>query len=150
MALNLRLKALTAPPGAQCLTTTQAVLDNSAKYLQVTGPDGVSYIIISANEPTVDDRDKAWLRLEDNGQPKGLYKYQDDEWVLVPGVHQGAIMLYSGLVANIPAGWILPTGSDGSPDLTDETDHGHLWEPPYSAPETTYTLCPIWFKGFAT
>lgn len=147
-ALNFRLKALTAPPGQQCLTTTQAVLNNSAKYLEVIGPDGFAGTIISEDEPSVDDRDKAWIRLEENGKPRGIYVYQNG-WVLVPGVHQGAIMGYSGAVASIPAGWVLADGLNGAPDLTDNTDFASWWEPNYSAPETTYTLCPIYFTGLA-
>jgi hypothetical protein len=146
MATTFRLKALTAPPGLQCLTTLQAVLDAVAKYEQVVGPDGLSGIVVSANEPSVDDRDKAWLKLEANGKPIGLFKYQDG-WILVPGLHQGAIIMYSGLVASIPAGWKLADGTGGAPDLTDSTKFASFWEPNYSAPETTYDCCPIWFKG---
>lgn len=149
MALNLKLTALSAPPGAQCLTTTQAVLNNSAKYLQIVGPDGASYVVISATEPSVNDRGNAWLRLEENGQPRGLYKYQTDAWVLVPGVHIGAIMLYSGALASLPDGWVLADGTNGAPDLTNDTNYASLWQPNYSAPATTYDLCPIYFKGHA-
>lgn len=149
MALNLRLKPLTAPPGAQCLTTTQAVLNNSAKYLQIIGPDGLSAIVISASEPSVDDRDKAWLKLESGGEPIGLFKYAGDEWMQVPGVHQGAIMLYSGEVANIPDGWQLANGLNGAPDLTDNTKFASLWEPNYTGGGTTYDLAVIWFGGLA-
>lgn len=146
MALNFKLTALTAPPGAQCLTTTQAVLDNSAKYLRVSGPEGFSYIIVSESEPTVDDRDKVWLQLEANGQPRGLYKYQTDAWTLVPGVHIGSIILYSGALANLPAGWVICDGTNGAPDLT---ANAALWNPDYAAPTTTYDVCPIYFTGHA-
>lgn len=150
MALTFRLKPLNAPPGAQCLTTLNAVLAAVAKYVEVVGPDGIAGMIISAAEPSVDDRDKVWLRLEDNGQPLGLFQFADDEWVQIPGLHQGAIILYSGETANIPSGWVLADGTNGAPDLTDNTAFASLWEPNYSAPTTTYTLCPIYFKGFAS
>lgn len=143
MATNFRIKANTAPPGLQCLTTLQAVLDAVARYNYAVGPDGLSGIVVSANEPGVDDRDKAWLKLESNGKPIGLFKYQDG-WILVPGIHQGAIIFHSGLVSAIPAGWRLADGTNGAPDLTAATQ---LWAPDYSAPETTYDYAPIWFKG---
>jgi hypothetical protein len=149
MPLILRLKANNAPPGQQCLTTLQAVLQAVAQYMSVVGPDGLSGIVISATEPSTDDRDKAWLKLEANGKPIGLFKYQD-AWLQVPGVHQGAIILYTGLVSAIPAGWVLANGLNGAPDLTDNTNYASLWQPNYTALGTTYDLCPIWFKGFAT
>jgi hypothetical protein len=150
MATGFKLTVLTVPPGLQCLTTTQAVLDAAAKYLQIVGPTGTSFIIISDTEPSVDDRDKAWLKLEENGKPIGLYKFQDAAWMLVPGVHQGAIILYSGAVASIPAGWQLADGTNGSPDLTNDTNYASLWQPNYNGATTTYDLCPIWFKGHAS
>lgn len=148
MAITFTLKALNAPPGAQCLTTLNAILQAVAKFVQVTSPEGLSGIIIDDAEPGVDDRDKAWIRTETNGQPRGLYIYQDG-WVLVAGVPIGLIGLYSGLVADIPDGWALCDGTNGTPDLTDNTDFASLWEPNYSAPETTYTLCPIQYRGLA-
>lgn len=147
MALNFQLKALRTPPGIQCLTTLADVLAKSAQYLQVIGPAGTSFIVISETEPSVDDRDKVWLRLESNGKPYGLFKFQTTEWILIPGVHKGAIMLYSGAVADIPDGWHLADGLAGTPDLTDSTDFASLWEPNYTAPGATYTLAPIYFLG---
>lgn len=148
MALTFRLTALTAPPGVQCLTTLQAVLNNAAKYLQVTGPPGVTVMIASETEPSTDDRDKIWVQLYDNGMPVGSFKYQDG-WVLIPGIHVGAIIGYSGLISAIPAGWVLADGLNGSPDLTSNTEYASWWNPNYSAPTTTYDLCPIYFKGLA-
>lgn len=148
MPISFRLKANNAAPGEQCLTTLQAVLQAVAKYVSVVGPDGLSGIVVSANEPGTDDRDKAWLKLESTGEPIGLFKYQDG-WLLVPGHHVGAIIGYSGEVANIPAGWVLANGLNGAPDLTDNTNFASLWQPNYSAPETTYTLAPIYFVGHA-
>lgn len=150
MALTFRLKALTAPPGQQCLTTLQGVLGASEKYLQVIGPDGFSGTIISENEPGVDDRDKSWIRLESNGKPRGTYVYKEG-WILVPGVHIGAIMFYSGTLANIPAGWFLANGLNGSPDLTDATtaSFAPMWKPDYAPELTAFDLCLIWFGGLA-
>lgn len=150
MALTFRLKALNAPPGVQCLTTTQGVLEAVAKYVEVIGPQGLSGLIISAAEPGVDDRDKLWVQLEANGKPIGIFKWQTDEWILVPGMPKGSIMLYSGAVADIYDGWVLADGLNGSPDLTDNTQYASLWNPNYSAPTTTYDLAPIWFKGHAS
>lgn len=148
MAFTFTLKALNAPPGAQCLTTLNAILQAVAKFVQVTSPEGLSGIIIDDAEPGVDDRDKAWIRTEANGQPRGLYIYADG-WVLVAGVPIGLIALYSGLVSAIPDGWALCDGTNGTPDLTSNTDFASLWEPNYSAPTTTYTLCPIQYLGLA-
>lgn len=148
MAITFRLKALNAPPGQQCLTTLQSTLQKVEQFMQVIGPEGASFLISSATEPSADFRDQAWLKLEANGKPNGLFKYQE-EWIQVPGLHQGAIILYNGALSSMPDGWVLADGLNGSPDLTDNTNFGQLWDPAYSAPTTSYTLCPIWFKGFS-
>lgn len=147
MAIQFRLAALNVPPGLQCLTTMQGVLNASAQYLQVVGPEGVTVLVMADVAPSVDDRDKAWLQLEANGKPEGFFKWQTDEWILVPGVHKGTITLFSGAVADIPDGWQLPDGTQGSPDLTSNTDFDSIWKPTYGGGVTTYDLCPIWFRG---
>lgn len=148
MATTFTLKALNAPPGAQCLTTLNAVLQAVAKFIQVVSPQGLSGLIISDEEPGVDDRDKAWIRLETNGMPRGLYIYSD-AWVLVPALHTGAIIGYSGLVSAIPEGWVLCDGTNGTPDITDNTNFASWWQPNYNVSETEYVLCPIYFVGHA-
>lgn len=148
MAITFRLKALNAPPGQQCLTTLQSTLQKVEQFMQVIGPDGASFLISSATEPSADFRDQSWLKLEANGKPIGLFKYQA-EWIQVPGVHKGAIVGYNGDLANIPDGWHICDGLGGSPDLTDNTEFASWWSPNYSAPTTSYTLCPIVFIGFA-
>jgi hypothetical protein len=103
----------------------------------------------SSAEPSVDDRDKVWLKLETNGKPAGIFKYAQTAWVQIPPMPIGTVALWNGLVASIPTGWVLADGTNGAPDLTDNTDFASLWEPNYSAPLTTYDLCPIYFKGNA-
>lgn len=149
MAFTFTLKALNAPPGVQCLTTFNDLIQKIPKFIQVVSPEGLSGLIIDESEPGVDDRDKAWIQLEDNGKPVGLFVYAD-EWTLVPALHVGAIIAYSGLVSAIPDGWVLCDGTNGTPDITDNTNFASWWQPNYNVSETEYVLCPIYFKGHAT
>jgi hypothetical protein len=149
MAITFRLKALNAPPGQQCLTTLQDTLNKTAQFMQVIGPDSATFLVMSNAEPSADLRDQAWLKLEANGKPEGFYKFQTGEWWRVPGLHVGAIIGYSGSLSNIPDGWTLADGTNGTPDLTDNTAFASWWEPNYSAPTTSYTLCPIYHVGLS-
>ena len=46
-------------------------------------------------------------------------KYVDDQVGTISGVPSGVITMWSGAIANIPSGWALCNGSNGTPDLRD-------------------------------
>lgn len=43
----------------------------------------------------------------------------DAQWQNVPGIPSGLIAMWSGAADNIPSGWALCNGSNGTPDLRD-------------------------------
>lgn len=158
MALLFRLKANTSQPSEQCLQTLQGVLNAVEKYVEVVGPEGSSFVIISENEPSVDDRDKLWIRLESSGAPRGTFAWNGDEWEMVPALPKKGtfgdgtgimVMFFSGKVADIPTGWHLCDGLDGSPDYTSMSagDYPEIWKPNYNIATTQYDLCPIAYIG---
>ena len=53
-----------------------------------------------------------------------LYLYDGTAWAEVGGVPSGTIAMWHGLIANIPYGWTLCDGTDGTPDLADKFAKG--------------------------
>lgn len=155
MAIAFRLKANTSQPSEQCLQTLQGVLEAVAKYVEVVGPDGAAFVIISAEEPTVDDRDKLWVRLEASGKPRGSFAWNGSAWQLVPALPKKGtfgdgtgvlVMMYSGKVVDIPAGWHLCDGLGGAPDYTGAT-YDPFFTPNYGAGVTTYDMALVAYVG---
>lgn len=70
--------AVFPPPNAQ------ALLNFVAAYLDVSGLEDITGVLISETEPTAADRDKAWLKRDAGSQRViGLYVWSS-EWVPVP------------------------------------------------------------------
>jgi hypothetical protein len=53
-----------------------------------------------------------------------LYIYDGTEWTQVGGVPSGTIAMWHGLIADIPYGWTLCDGTDGTPDLREKFVRG--------------------------
>lgn len=148
MPLIFKLKAGSVPAGKNCLVNLTETLKGVQSYMTIEGPDGLTATILSETTPGVDDQDKVWIKLHANGKPEGEYVYGAAGWNRVPAFASGMIMLFSGLVADIPPGWHLANGvAPSSVNLTADATYGQMWTPAYSALETTYTLCIIEFVG---
>lgn len=57
----------------------------------------------------------------------------------VGGVPSGAIVMWGGLIANIPAGWLLCNGQNGTPDLRDRFIKGATLEAGATGGSATHT-----------
>jgi len=55
------------------------------------------------------------------------------------GIVAGLIVMWSGLVANIPSGWVLCNGQNGTPDLRDRFIKGASGNPGATGGSTTHT-----------
>ena len=53
------------------------------------------------------------------GGAVGYYYWNGAKWVVLGGTPQGGIIMWSGLLSNIPAGWALCDGTLGTPNLLD-------------------------------
>lgn len=65
--------------------TPQLLAEDIISNLEVSLPGEYQSIVISQNEPSADDRSKAWLKLDANNRPERLYKYQDGLWLSLHG-----------------------------------------------------------------
>lgn len=54
-----------------------------------------------------------------NAVSPGFYYWNGTKWVVFGGTPQGGIIMWSGLLSNIPAGWALCDGTLGTPNLLD-------------------------------
>jgi len=87
-----------------------------------------------------------WLTIQVGGDPEMTprqrigsvgYAYHAEN-----GVPQGAIVMWSGAIANIPDGWALCDGTNGTPDLRDRfvVGAGTTYDPDDTGGEATHTL----------
>lgn len=146
MALQLRLQAGTVNPSQECLSTLTGVLQAVARYVTVITQGGITALTASEAEPSVDNRNTAWVKLDNNGFPLGLYWYNDGSWRRVPEANIGEIKLATGDCADIPEGWAVANGV--APSTVNLTAQG-LWDPNYTNanPGTSYNVMIIEFVG---
>lgn len=98
MPLNLQLSPLTLPEGTEFPGTPQALLQLISEYEQVTGGESFTGVVYGEAEPSADDRDLAWFRVDGGGNPIGWYGWDGSAWVPLPQV------MPSGPTANRPDG----------------------------------------------
>ena len=84
MGLNLQLVALTLPYGTEFLGTPQALLNQDAQYLQISGQDNFSGINFGSVTPSPDDQDKPWFKTDGSGNPIGWFAWDGSEWASIP------------------------------------------------------------------
>lgn len=97
MALSLQVVFLTVPSGTEFPGTMQELGDFLAQYLAISGGDAFSGVNYGDVEPTADNRDKPWFRLNDEGLPLGWYSWNGSSWVSIP------VILPGGSTAQRPA-----------------------------------------------
>lgn len=76
-------------------TTAQELLDFVAQNLGITGLDSAVGLVVSETQPTVAQQSLSWLRVDELGNPLGIYRYYGT-WKLV-----GSIASY-GITGNRP------------------------------------------------
>lgn len=89
--------------------------------------------VTGASQPSVDDQDKVWHRVDANGRPIGTYVFYSGTWRKQYSVPIGTIAMYSGdpdvdfagaghagTVGGEWDGWQLCSGENGSPNLSDK------------------------------
>ena len=54
----------------------------------------------------------------------GTFLRGDNQWAAGAGIPSGVILMWHGLIANIPSGWVLCNGSNGTPDLRGQFTQG--------------------------
>lgn len=118
-------------PNASPLNFTEEVaLLNSLITSELQG-DYIPYII-SANTPSVDDQDKAWIEKDTSGRPLAIKIFYNGNWRRIYNGMVGEVRLYSGDpsvdfdttgLGNVGGrfdGWALMNGNNGTINLTDK------------------------------
>jgi hypothetical protein len=96
MALNLQIVMLTVPQGMEFPGSFQELGDRLAEYLDIEGDEDFSGVNFGDVEPTPENRDKPWFRLDDQGSPLGWYSWNGSAWVSIP------LLLPSGPTSSRP------------------------------------------------
>jgi hypothetical protein len=113
-------------PIGYCWQGPQQYADDLIALMSATLPDGATGIIVSSSIPGPSDQDKAWLRLNNDGTPDKLYKFQGAWIALNPtpaggqerriwtGTNDaGGLWSYDGGDGSDP-GTVAPTATTGS------------------------------------
>lgn len=104
-------------PEEESLTTVSELLRSLEKYLLVSLPvEAITNVYVSADEPSVTERDIVWFRLDASGNYIGQFIYVAGTWVQMQPP-PGQVVLMSGRSDDIPTGYTLV--QEGTPGFTD-------------------------------
>lgn len=121
--LNLPVIPGTLPAG-QCPTTLQGLHELFANNSTVPLPLGSGVTVIASGAPpgsTFTNSNFAWLRLDDNLRPLGLYFFYQS-WLSLHPLMPGHVMIWTGALPNFDTF----DGGDASGVVSDIS--GHMWE----------------------
>ena len=106
------------PSNFECIITNanwQALVN----LLSVTCPDG--NVLKQSVEPAPDQRDKIWLRLNNDGTPDRVYVYAGGKWLSKHAAFEGQVVMWEGAEGDIPT-------IDGGTVGAVTTTSGPFWE----------------------
>lgn len=83
---NIVLQPATVPVDAPFPPSSAQVMMNFvAAYLQVSGLESISGVVIGISTPAAADRDKAWVKLDPSSlRALGLFTFTGGEWTAIP------------------------------------------------------------------
>ena len=119
-SINAEIAANTAKTG---ITSSQAsaITANTAKVTNATHTGDVT----GATALTIANGAVDIAHLSASGSAgSGTFLRGDNQWAAVAGIPSGVILMWHGLIANIPSGWVLCNGSNGTPDLRGQFTQG--------------------------
>ncbi len=131
MALPVVTQFATPPEGTCPTTFTDAVnVLNTLVSSQIT----TSYLpyIIGSTTPAVEDRDKAWVRLDSVGRPLGTFIFYAGSWRReytgkareITSFNGDPALYFDGTGKGLTTaewdGWAICNGNNGTPNLTDK------------------------------
>lgn len=116
MGLNLQLEALTVPEGTQFPGTVQGLLNLIAQYESVIGGENFNGVNYGSTEPAAENRDLAWWKTDDSGNPLGWFGWNGSEWAGAP------LIIPSGPTASRP-----DNATVGQPYLDTDIDVMLVW-----------------------
>jgi hypothetical protein len=71
---------LTQLPDRVCFTSWRDFVQALPDLLSVEVPESVSGVVVSADQPGDDDKEKLWFRRDFSGNFLGLYAFQNGNW----------------------------------------------------------------------
>lgn len=116
MGLLLTLSPLTLPEGTQYPGQYQQLLNQLCQYLAIDGGENFAGLNYGSTEPAAENRDLAWWKTDDSGNPLGLYGWDGAAWVPAP------LVIPSGATASRPE-----NASVGQPYLDTDIDVMLIW-----------------------
>src|SRR5882757_6473121 len=96
MGLNLQLQALTLPFGTEFPGTPQALLNQNAQYLNITGEENFTGINFGPTTPDASNRDRPWFKTDNSFHSIGWYAWNGSIWDRIQVLPQ------SGTFASVP------------------------------------------------
>ncbi len=84
MALDAQLNPLNVPSGTEFPGTVQGLLQLISEYMEISGLADFNGVNYGSVTPDPEDRDKAWLRTDSNGNFLGWYVWTGAAWTILP------------------------------------------------------------------
>jgi hypothetical protein len=121
MNVDLKITAANVPADLQHKTRALEIaeLPQFLKVSMNTGPNGqLSFVNYGSQEPSQDNRDKPWVRVDPNTGKAGFYFYSNGKWTAITGGLLGVTLGTLAVTPSAPTGIVAPmvlTASGGYP-----------------------------------
>lgn len=101
-------------PDRARFTSFRDFLEQLPQMLSVELPRGISGVIVSAQAPTEDDRNRVWIRRDTSGSFLGIYTFQDGKWKKLYNFVDGQIVWITGDSDILPDDFVLVDTGDAT------------------------------------
>jgi hypothetical protein len=99
-------------PERASISTWEELIKSIPTFIGVELPTGISNVIVGNVQPQEEDRDKLWIRRDNNGTFIGFYAFCDGKWSPVYAIPPDSVVWFYGDSANVHDGFILIDDGD--------------------------------------
>lgn len=94
-------------PERASISTWEELIKSIPTFIGVELPTGISNVIVGNTQPQEEDRDKLWIRRDNNGTFIGFYAFCSGKWSPVYAIPDDGVYWFTGDSSNVRDGFVL-------------------------------------------